>query len=41
VLLHIHVIAALGTIALGAVGTLAIQIGVRTAPAHSTAAAAQ
>jgi uncharacterized membrane protein YbaN (DUF454 family) len=41
VLLHIHLIAALGTIALGAVGTLAIQVGVRTASAHSTAAAAQ
>ena len=41
VLLHIHLIAALGTIALGAVGTFAIQGGVRTAPAHSTAAAAQ
>jgi uncharacterized membrane protein YbaN (DUF454 family) len=39
VLLYIHVIAALGTIALGAVGTLAIQFGVRTASSHSADAA--
>jgi uncharacterized protein len=41
VLLHLHLIAALGTIALGAIGTLAIQVGVQTAPAHSPAAAAR
>jgi hypothetical protein len=41
VLLHIHLYAALGTIALGAAGTLAIQVGVRTAPAHSRSTAVQ
>ena len=40
-LLHIHLYAALGTIALGAAGTIAIQVGVRTAPAQSMATAVQ
>jgi uncharacterized protein len=41
VLLHVHVFAALGTIALGTVGTVAIHFGVRTVPAHPNAAAAR
>jgi uncharacterized membrane protein YbaN (DUF454 family) len=36
VLLRVYVLAALGTVALGAVGTLAIQFGVRTVPACAT-----
>jgi uncharacterized membrane protein YbaN (DUF454 family) len=39
VLLHVHVVAALGTIALGVVGSAAIHFGVRTVPAHTSAAA--
>ena len=39
VLLHVHVFAALGTIALGTVGSAAIHFGVRTLPAHTSAAA--
>ena len=39
-LLHVHIGAALGTVALGAVGTLAIHFGVGTVPAHRAAAAA-
>ena len=37
VLLHVHVLAALGTVALGAVGTVAVHVGVPTVPAHGTA----
>ena len=37
-LLHVHVFAALGTIALGMVGTATIHFGVRTVPAHPNAA---
>jgi uncharacterized protein len=38
VLLRAHTFAGLGTLALGVVGTLAIQFGVRTVPAHASAA---
>lgn len=36
-LLHVHVVAAFCTIGLGAVGTVAIQVGVRTVPEPSPA----
>ena len=36
VLLHVHVFAALGTIALGTVGSAAIHFGVRTLPANTS-----
>ena len=39
VLLHVHVFAALGTIALGTVGSAAIHFGVRTVPARPNGAA--
>ena len=38
VLLHVHVFAALGTIALGTIGSAAIHFGVRTLPAHTSSA---